>query len=102
MRKCDATGQSPSCVDCRTFVALRTSVAADGHAEATHPLDVFAAELSPVGQRFGDIESRIGGVTHQGGRGVELDRVLLRQVVRAPRETENRSIAVINYGYAVM
>ena len=64
VRKCDATGQLPSCVDCRTFVALPTSVAADGHAEASHPLDVFTAELSPVGQRFGDIESRIGGVTH--------------------------------------
>ena len=37
----------------------------------------------------------------RGGSGVELDRVHLRQVVRAPRETENRSIAVMNNGYAI-
>ena len=79
---------------CRTVLpvaTLRTSVAADDHIEASHPLDVFTAELSPVGQSLGDIEPRVCWITHEGGRWVELDRVLFCEVVGAPRETGNEN-----------
>ena len=82
---------SSACTTALPVAALRTSVAANGHVEASHPQDVFTAELSPVWQSLGDIEPRVCGITHERGRWVELDWILVCEVVGAPRQTGNEN-----------